>query len=208
MEWERSVYNQINIYISKLELSDLKKLTVTAISILLFIVILSSCQSQDQISKNITQFSSKSNNSFEITFGNDKTINEFLADSTIVGSDCEVSIKEIDGLSGLEIKTNKEFSDALINLRKLFGYDIDFTTGRYLSMKLYVPSDSWICAMKYNFKDSNGNNGGCKEIYNNFYGYYDQWLDVVVDVQDILPDFQNWSGNENSMKNTTWLSLI
>lgn len=145
--------------------------------------------------------------SFEIRFANDPTTSSFLQDSTLFGSDAKVSIKNIGGLDALEIKTKEEFSDAFIDLEKLFGHTIDFSKARYVSMRIFVPKESWICALKFNFKDSLGNFGGCNEITNNFYENYGQWINVVIDMQEVIPEFKNWQGTENPLPNTKWLSL-
>ena len=156
---------------------------------------------------NETHFKSESPTQFHLQLAADETSNQLLQEKTIYGKECAVSIVEKGGQAALAIKTNSEFSDAFIDLEKLFGHPIDFSKARYLSMQLYVPEDSWIATMKFNFRDSANNFGGFKEVFNNFYGHYDQWINVVVDVQDLLPDFRNWSGDENPLGSVTQFSF-
>lgn len=144
---------------------------------------------------------------FNVRFAKDSVTNNLLRDSTIFGSGVKVSLKEIGGTEALEIRTDQEFSDAFLDFEKLFGHTIDFNQANYVSMKLWVPKESWISALKFNIKDSNGNFGGFNEITNNFYGNHDRWLNVMVNMQDIIHDFKNWNGEDSPLSKTKFLSL-
>ena len=154
-----------------------------------------------------TKFESEDSTSFSFSFENDEVLKRLISDGKLSESNCELAVTEIAGEGCLELTTNREFSDGYIHLKDLFGHTIDFTQSRYLYMRLYVPEESWICAMKLNYQDANGNNGGCNELFNNFYGYTNRWLDFVIDIQDIKDDFKNWEGTGNSMKNCRTVSL-
>ncbi len=175
----------------------MQKLLILILSTILF-----SCST-----KNETYFKSSSNTEFKINFENDETLRKYLSEGFLSEGNCELNPAEIAGEGCLEIKTNSEFSDGFIHVNQLFGHYIDFSNACYLYMRLYIPEESWICAMKLNFQDDVGNNGGCKEVFNNFYGHTNQWLDFVVDLQEIKDDFQNWKGTENTMQNSSSFSL-
>ena len=160
------------------------------ISILLpfLFLLLASCQFAEKRNTKIDEaWSSINQTSFKLDLFHKESLHKMLNDSLLFGSKCRVSVKEIGDRYALEIKTIDEFCDAFIHLYRLSGHSYDFTQARYLSMSLYVPHDSWISTMKLNFKDSSENFGGCAEVFNNFYGNTDTWLNFVVDLQDILP---------------------
>ncbi|MEO0332271.1 MAG: hypothetical protein AAF223_11400, partial [Bacteroidota bacterium] len=165
------------------------------------------CTDQPPTIERASQFVSQDPTSFEISFTHDGSTSRLLSDSIIYGSGCQLAIAKIGNQSALEIKTDKEFSDAFVDLEQLFGYTFNFSQARYLSMKLWVPDSSWISTMKLNLKDTLGNFGGFKEVFNNFHGNYNQWVEVVIDMQTILPDFQNWAGDENPLSRVAQLSL-
>ncbi len=181
------------------------KRTILFFIVPLFIANLS-CKNKEQ-NKPIHNYTSKSSTSFMLKFLDNKDTQKLLYDSIVYGSKCKVSIKTIENRPALEIKTSKEFSDAFVDLKKLFGHTINFEKARYLSMSLFVPDQSWISALKLNFKDSIGNFGGCPEIANNFYGNYNRWFDIVVDMKKLTPRFKNWHGDGNPLSNTSLLSL-
>lgn len=173
-----------------------------------FLVLCVACEQKKEKKNGAeTYFQSNSTTDFNITFENNTSYPNLLGDSTIFGSSASVTIREIKGEGALEIKTISEFSDAFIDLERLFGHPIDFTKANFVSMRLLVPKESWITALKFNFKDAQGNFGGCNEITNNFYGNYDQWMDVIVDMRTIVPTFKNWHGEENPLPRTKYLSL-
>ena len=174
----------------------------------LWVFIIFSCKEQKKSVKGeVSIYESTTPTQFNIQFGNDVTSQRLIADSLIYGSGCSVNLKTIGGKSALAIKTSNEFSDAFLNLERLLEHPIDFSKARYVSMKLFVPEASWISALKFNFKDADGNFGGCNEIVNNFYTNYDQWFDVVVDMQNHIPNFKNWHGDESPLPQTKFLSL-
>ena len=176
--------------------------------LVLFILVFVSCKTENKVDNHSTSlFESESPTDFNIRFAKDSITKGFIRDSIIFGSGASVSIKNIDGLDALEVRTNSEFSDAFLNLEKLFGHTIDFSKAKYVSMKLWVPNESWITALKLNFKDTKGNFGGCDEITNNFYGNYNQWINVVIDMQEVIPEFKNWHGEESPLPKTKYLSL-
>ena len=154
-----------------------------------------------------TSFYSDSYTSFYLHLARDSVAQRLLSDSIIFGSGCQLSLTETGGRPALAIKTSQEFSDAFIKLEHLYGYPVDVSQARYLSLSLYVPDSSWISAMKFNFKDSLGNFGGANEVFNNFYGHYNRWIDVVVDIQTLLPDFKNWTGNSSPLPRVSLLSF-
>ncbi len=152
-------------------------------------------------------YHSEDRTSFVIQFADDEATQKLLNDSILYEHKNKIAIKEIQGLPALEIKTDNEFSDAQIDFEKLFGHTIDFTKSRYVSMKILVPKESRIGALKFNFKDNDGNGGGCGEIANNFYGHYDQWLNVAVDMQDLVPHYKSWGGDGNPLSKTSIFTL-
>jgi len=184
-----------------------------ALFLVVFSLFFASCKEQKKSaeepshSSDFSEFKSENTSSFAIRFAADETTNAFLIDSTLYGIGNSISIVEKNGLTALQIETDKEFSDAYIDLVKLFGHPIDFSKGRYLSMKLLVPEGSWINAMKLNFKDSHNNFGGVGEFSNNFYGNYGKWMDVVVDLQELIPNYKSWQGEGNPLSKTSLLSL-
>ncbi len=180
------------------------KKIIPLLIILLFILNFS-CKIEEKDTPVLVQ--SKNNTSFTFRFLDNEETRKLLSDSLIYSSNCKVSIKTVENKPGLEIKTNKEFSDAFIDLKKLFGHTINFKEARFISMSLLVPEKSWISALKLNFKDSLGNFGGCPEIANNFYGNYNRWFDIVVDMKKLTPNFKNWHGDENPLSNTSLVSL-
>ncbi|MEM1324691.1 MAG: hypothetical protein AAGI23_01995 [Bacteroidota bacterium] len=151
--------------------------------------------------------SSDSNQHFEIVFESPEQLNQLLKDSLIYGTDCEVVATSIGNKTALQITTTSEFSDAFVDLQQLFGYPINFAEAKYLSVHLYVPKESWISTLKFNFRDSSGNFGGFQEIFNNFYDHTDQWINMVVDLDEVRPDFQNWSGDRSPLPYTTLLTF-
>lgn len=179
--------------------------TITRSLIKFFFIATTACTSASFTGEGTT--ASHPLHTFQLDFQNETATQALLADSLIYGSGCHVGWQRVDGRRALAVTTSREFSDAFINLRQLFGHSFDFTQAQYLSMKLWVPHDSWVSAMKLNFQDSLGNFGGCAEVFNNFYGHYDRWLDVVVHLPDITPDFQNWVGDESPLPRVTQLAL-
>lgn len=145
--------------------------------------------------------------SFELIFTDDDRTRGLLKDSTIYESANMVTISMKKNLPALKVETKKEFSDAFINLEKLFQHTIDFSKSRYLHMNILVPEGSWIHALKLNFKDSGHNYGGVGEYANNFYGQYDQWMDIVVDMQNLIPKYESWYGSGNPLENVSLLGL-
>ena len=178
-------------------------------TLLIFLSTFLVCCNPDNKSTNAAKslYKSESATTFHIRFATDSTTRNLIKDSIIFGSGAKVALKTVVGLDALEIRTDQEFSDAFLDLEKLFGHTIDFSQARYISMKILLPKESWITALKFNFKDVDGNFGGCNEITNNFYGNYDQWLDVAVDMQQHLPDFKNWHGDESPLPRAKFLSL-
>lgn len=118
-----------------------------------------------------------------------------IAPSAIEGRDASLTITEHAGKNALELKTNAEFSDGLLDCQQLFGHSLNLRKARYLSLRLYVPQDSWIAALKINVGDDHDNFGGIPEVANNFPGNYDRWMDVMVDLQDYTNKFKLWNGN-------------
>lgn len=103
---------------------------------------------------------------FRLRIGNDDAGKGWVRDHQIYGSDCEVAVRRIGGKDALEISTSTEFCDAFLDCQKLFGRSLDLTQARYLSMRVYRPSGSWICALKLNFRDADRNFGGVPEFVN------------------------------------------
>ncbi|MCM5663814.1 hypothetical protein [Galbibacter mesophilus] len=167
----------------------------------ILIITLTACK------KGETSYYSKNQASFTINFSDEETVQKLLQDSILYGSDCAVAFKTVGELPALEVKTKAEFSDAFIDFEKLFGHTIDFSQSSYLTVKMYVPKNSWISALKFNFKDAKGNFGGGQEVFNNFYQNENQWIEMTVDMKDIAAEFQNWSGDENPLPQTQLLSL-
>lgn len=176
------------------------------ITIFLLFALCTSCK-QKKDNPNSAGYQSTGTTDFSITFAQNDQFYRLLQDSLIFGSSAKATLTEINGDEALEIKTISEFSDVFIDLEGLFGHPIDFGKARYMSLRLLVPKTSWITALKFNFKDDNGNFGGCEEIANNFYGHYDQWIDVWVDMRRITPGFKNWHGKENPLPRTRYLSF-
>ncbi|MEM1095647.1 MAG: hypothetical protein AAGJ10_13690 [Bacteroidota bacterium] len=168
------------------------------------VVLLTSCSTPEAGPS--STYASGDRTSFTIDFANDDATRALLAEGSIAGSDASVGLETIDGEGALRVATITEFSDAFIDLEALFGYPIDFSEARYLAVRMMVPEGSWIKALKLNFRDAQGNMGGIPEVSNNFYGHTDQWLDVLVDLQTMMPDFENWSG-ETDVPNVKALSL-
>lgn len=175
--------------------------------LVILLIISSSCGQKKEGNRGNQYYQSTSTTDFSITFTNDEVYQKFLEDSVIFGNSASVALTHIKGKDALEVRTIDEFSDAFINLERLFGYPIDFSKSHFVSMRILVPKKSWITALKFNFKDAQGNFGGCNEIANNFYGNYERWMDVVIDMRDVLPDFKNWHGEESPLPRTRFLSL-
>ncbi len=152
-------------------------------------------------------FVSESPSTFQLVWNDEADLQQLLTDSVIFGSSSRARVKEVGGHSALEIKTSSEFSDTFVDVKKLFGHTINFSQGGYLSMQLWVPQESWISAMKFNFRDTLGNFGGGAEVFNNFYGHYDQWMNVTADVQDIAASFKNWVGDDNPLPQVAQFSF-
>ncbi len=171
---------------------------------LLSILILVAC-GQKKNSAPLIESADRSN--FVLQLGSKAIPSALLNDSILTCSGCTIGLTNIGGKNAIELSTKKEFSDGLINLKKLFGHTIDFRSARYLELAIYVPRTSWITALKFNYQDEKGNFGGCHEIANNFYGNYDTWIKVQVDLKDALTDCQNWVGEESPIPNTAFLSL-
>ncbi len=144
---------------------------------------------------------------FVLELGEDALDQSMIADGTLSCSGCSVSLESIAGKPAIGITTDQEFSDGFIDLKKLYGYPINFREADYLELELYVPKDSWITALKFNYKDDEGNFGGCHEIANNFHGNYDRWIKVKVDLKEALADCKNWVGDKSPIPNTASLSL-
>ena len=173
-----------------------------------FIMVFVSCKTENKVDNHSTSlFESESPTDFNIRFAQDSITESLLRDSLIFGSGASVSIKNIDGLGALEVRSNNEFSDAFIDLEQLFGHTIDFSKAKYVSMKLWVPKESWITALKFNIKDAQENFGGFNEITNNFYGNQDSWMNIIVDMREIIPVFKNWTGDGNPLPKAKFLSL-
>lgn len=173
-----------------------------------FVLIFVSCGIEKKTDNGSTSlFVSKNATDFDIRFAKDTLMENLLRDSVIFGSGASVSIEQIGGLDALEIKTDQEFSDAFLNLEQLFNHTIDFNKSRYISMKLWVPKESWITALKFNIKDAKGNFGGFNEITNNFHQNHDKWMNVIVDMQEIIPVFKNWVGEGNPLSTAKFLSF-
>lgn len=115
--------------------------------------------------------------------------------------------EELSGLNAQKISTNSEFSDFLIDLEATYGKTFDLTKAGYLSLRLLVPEDSYIRAMKLNFRDSEGNFGGVGEVINNFPYHYGEWQTATVDLKKILPTFKNWHGDKSPLTAVKELSL-
>ena len=144
---------------------------------------------------------------FRISFQNADTLRAWLADSTLYGSGCQLQATEIDGSTALQLTTDREFSDGFIDLEKLFGRPVDLKNGGFLSAEIYVPQESWIATLKFNARDAAGNFGGFQEVMNHFPSRYDQWLHYTVPVAELLPDWQNWSGDSDPLEAVQQLSL-
>ena len=114
---------------------------------------------------------------------------------------------DINGRKALKISTESEFSDFFIDLENTFGYPIDFTKAKYLTLRIMVPEGSYIKAMKLNFKDAAGNFGGVGEVANNFPGNYGEWQTVLIDLEEALQDFRLWHGDNSPLPAVTQLSL-
>lgn len=157
--------------------------------------------------KDNTSFESKSPHSFSINFADSLKTQELIRDSLIFGSSAGVASAEIAGKGALKITTDTEFSDAFLDLENLFGHPIDFTQSRYMLMTFLVPDESWITALKFNFRDADGNFGGANEIANNFYGNYNRWSTVLIDLNEVRPEFKNWHGEESPLPRVSEFSF-
>lgn len=182
----------------------LKKHHMKKIVGLLIILIVVAC---GQKKHSGTHFESADRSNFVFELGNEAMPRELLTDSILTCSGCTIGLANIAGKNAIELRTSEEFSDGFIDLKKLFGHTIDFRSARYLELALYVPKTSWITALKFNYQDEKGNFGGCHEIANNFYGNYDKWIKVRVDLKEALTDCKNWVGEESPIPNTAVLSL-
>jgi len=151
--------------------------------------------------------SSGNDASFTFTISDEVVLRNLIKDSIIYGSGSAISAGTIDEKSTLTIKTADEFSDVFIDLQKLFGHSINFRKAEVAEIELYVPKDSWITALKFNYKDSLGNFGGCQEITNNFYGNYDKWIKVQVDLKEALQNCDIWVGDKHPIDNASILSI-
>ncbi|NHF61164.1 hypothetical protein FK220_017560 [Flavobacteriaceae bacterium TP-CH-4] len=161
--------------------------------------------STERPSKN--RFESTDRTSFVFELGEESLSQTLIRDSIVYCSGCSMALSRVDGKAALEIRTDQEFSDGFIDLDKLFDHSIDFRQANYAELEIYVPKESWITALKFNYKDDAGNFGGCHEITNNFYGHYDAWITVRVDLKKALVDCKNWVGEESPIPNTSVLSL-
>lgn len=141
---------------------------------------------------------------FVLDFSADRS---WMADSLAYGSDCAVEIAEAEGERALKITTEAEFSDAFLDLEALTGGPVDFTGGKYLVVRVLVPEESWVAALKLNFGDAQGNLGGIPEIANNFRERRGVWQTVLVDLGERNAEFQNWAGDESPLPRATRLSL-
>ena len=145
-----------------------------------------------------------------ITAGAD--VPEFVIDLSddsvpIEASDCRSVTANIAGRDCRRVATDREFSDLLIDVASVTGGPVDFRDARYLTLELYVPSDSWISAIKLNFRDAAGNFGGVPEVANGFVDHPDRWVRTTVDLQTVLPKFQRWHGDASPLPAVTHLSL-
>ncbi|GAB5521848.1 MAG: hypothetical protein RhofKO_40990 [Rhodothermales bacterium] len=168
-------------------------------------LLLSACSTPD--AGPVSTYASDDRTSFIIDFADDAATRALFADDTIFGSDASVALETVNGEAALRVATVEEFSDAFVDLEALFGHTIDFSDARYLAVRMLVPEGSWIKALKFNFRDAEGNMGGIGEVTNNFYGHYGQWLDVIVDLQTMLPGFENWVGETSPLPNVKELSF-
>ncbi len=176
------------------------KRTLLLVSILALI----GCKNENE-SRN--KFESANRASFVFELGEEALDEKLIADGTLSCSGCSVTLEKVDGKPALAVTTDQEFSDGFIDLEKLYGHSINFREADYLELELYIPEKSWITALKFNYKDTKGNFGGCHEIANNFYGHYDQWIRVKVNLKEALTDCKNWVGEKSPIPNTSLLSL-
>lgn len=143
---------------------------------------------------------------FSLDFSKAGQVEKYLTTEILTTNGCALSPAKVKGRNCLELRTSNEFSDGFVDLHSLFGKHFNFNEARYLQISLFVPKESWISALKFNFKDEQGNFGGCGEFFNNFYGHKDEWIDFVIDMQDVLPAFQNWQGDKSPLAKTRFLS--
>lgn len=144
---------------------------------------------------------------FEIVLGEDVNTDNWISEGILEASDCEVAIETIAGKKAIKVTTTAEFSDALINLEKLFEHSIDFYGANYATLEVFLPEDSYISALKFNYADAKGNFGGCQEMVNNFENAKGTWRTYKIDLKKALKECSVWSGDEDPIGNAIKLSL-
>ena len=132
-----------------------------------------------------------------------------LQASDYIGRSCTFGPATIGGRNALKLTTSSEFSDGFLEVGEKFGRPVNFRNTRYLNIWAYVPSGSWIAALKLNFEDARGNFGGIPEVANAFPGRYDEWFPIVVDLDAYRDRFRIWHGDEEAdvLSNVTRLSF-
>jgi hypothetical protein len=149
----------------------------------------------------------KDHSNLTLKVGTDTTGKSALANNVIFASSGKVSIQKVKSKVCLGLSSNKEFSDAFYDLKKLVGSEIDFTQAKYLWFDLYVPKPSSMAAIKFNFKDEEGNFGGSAEMANGFATNKDKWLKVLVNMDKLRESFTLWHGSQNPLQKVRYFSV-
>lgn len=144
---------------------------------------------------------------FEIVLGEDVAAENWVEQGVLTCSDCDVRVEVIDGKKAIKVTSNAEFSDAYIDLIALFEHSINFYQANYALVEVYLPEESHITALKFNYQDMAGNSGGCEEIVNNFENKRGQWHTYKVDLRKALSKCSIWSGDEDPIGNAVKFSL-
>ena len=130
-----------------------------------------------------------------------------IDDGTLSCSACSLRPAEVDGRAAVEVRTAAEFSDAFLDLAALTGGPVDFTAHDYLHFELLVPDSSWVSAVKFNFRDAEGNLGGVPEAANGFYGSGEAWVRGVADLRRLRRRYQTWRGDGSALADAIAISF-
>lgn len=152
-------------------------------------------------------YDSMSERNFQIRFEDADANRSWIDAGVLSGNDCEVRSETNAEETFLAISSTQEFSDFFVDIEKLTGRTFDLSRARYLTLQVRVPSESWISAIKMNFKDADGNFGGIPEVCNHFVGHLDQWIEATIDLRTRVSKFELWHGDDSPLKRVTQFSL-
>ena len=145
---------------------------------------------------------------FTLDLTNTSEGQRLLADSSIYCQGCTVTVTTALGRPALCLTTQAEFSDAYLDLLKLFGRPFDFTAPRYLNFDVYVPPGSAISSVKFNQLGSDGTFGGCGNYYNNIPpDARRRWVTVSVPLAEQAAYCTAWVGNGDFSKAVRALTI-